>query len=327
MPSPKVSIIIPVYRVEDYIVRCLSSLVNQKYDNIEIVLVDDCGGDNSIEKAEEYLKSQNTEYKLSVNDGNKGPSYSRNQGLKIATGKYVFFLDSDDSMDKYCISQLVEVSENAVYNVELAFCDFIRFKNVDEIQSCDDDIQVEKKSYNYRADFIRTHGFMCGTLFKRDIIAQNNLQMPTDINYMEDNIWYYNYLKYVDIKRVAFVKSAKYHYFENQGSLSRPKSKRLLVEKTLACLKYFDNYFYATELEGKELTDAILAKRYFRNCFFGELYTIDKNLKEIKATDENKKVLKKRIFSSDLGFAQKALELIMMSEPIERIIYKTKFSL
>ena len=95
-----VSIIIPVYNVATFIVRCLQSVVIQKgVADMELLLVDDCGTDNSIELADNFLKDcKGVNYKVLHHNQNRGLSAARNTGLKAAKGEYVYFLDSDDAL-------------------------------------------------------------------------------------------------------------------------------------------------------------------------------------------------------------------------------------
>ncbi len=95
MNSVKVSIIIPVYNVEKYISQCLESAINQSLKDIEIIIVDDCGSDKSMDIAQEYAKNDNR-IKIIKNRQNQGPFTSRNNAVLAANGEYLVFLDSDD---------------------------------------------------------------------------------------------------------------------------------------------------------------------------------------------------------------------------------------
>ena len=105
-----VSVIIPIYNVAPYIERCLLSVITQTYDALEIVLIDDCGVDDSMKIAESTL--QNVEHlrivKILHHEKNRGLSAARNTGIMAATGRYLFFLDSDDWIKPDCIQQMVE---------------------------------------------------------------------------------------------------------------------------------------------------------------------------------------------------------------------------
>lgn len=109
---PYISIIIPIYNVASYIENCLMSVVNQSYKNIEIILVDDCGKDNSIDIAKGFISSHSANWVSLVHDRNSGLSAARNTGVKHANGDYLFFLDSDDELPKDAIDIFVQNLQN-----------------------------------------------------------------------------------------------------------------------------------------------------------------------------------------------------------------------
>lgn len=88
----KVTIIVPVYNVESYLQRCVESMINQTYRNIEILLIDDCSKDGSLELCNQYAK-QDSRISVKKNPGNMGQAYSRQVGLDIAQGDWIMFLD------------------------------------------------------------------------------------------------------------------------------------------------------------------------------------------------------------------------------------------
>lgn len=103
-----VSIIIPVYHVEEYIEECIQSAIHQTYPHIEIILVDDCSSDSSYKLAEKQLQQSNRLWKSVRHENNRGLSAARNSGVDAATGEYIYFLDSDDYIATDCIQRLVE---------------------------------------------------------------------------------------------------------------------------------------------------------------------------------------------------------------------------
>lgn len=113
----KVSIIIPIYNVSTYIKNCLESVWKQPYQNLEVILVDDCGTDNSMEIVQEYLECHDfAEVKIIRHTHNRGLSAARNTGLEAATGDYVYFLDSDDALTEDSISILTTPVEEQLYD-------------------------------------------------------------------------------------------------------------------------------------------------------------------------------------------------------------------
>ena len=114
-----VSIIIPVYNVEKYLEQCIESAVNQTLDNIEIIAINDGSTDNSLQILEEY--SEKYKFFKVINQKNRGLSATRNRGLKEARGKYIYFLDSDDYIDKNTLSICFEKAEK--YNLDIVTFD------------------------------------------------------------------------------------------------------------------------------------------------------------------------------------------------------------
>lgn len=118
---PLISIVIPIYNVGQYIVKCLDSVFSQTFSNIEVILVDDCGTDNSMELVREYLLEHNMpQARIVVHEKNRGLSAARNTGLENAKGDYVYFLDSDDCITDDCIEVLVKALDEREYDVVMA---------------------------------------------------------------------------------------------------------------------------------------------------------------------------------------------------------------
>ena len=109
---PKISIIVPTYNVEEYILPCLESISSQIYKgDIECIIVDDCGKDNSIKIAQKYIEDNNkanVDFRIVHHEKNKGLSGARNTGIRESNGDYVYFLDSDDKITVDCIEKMVK---------------------------------------------------------------------------------------------------------------------------------------------------------------------------------------------------------------------------
>src|SRR5690625_1653273 len=109
MNNTLISVIIPVYNVENYLVECMKSVVNQTYENIEIIAIDDGSTDNSLKILEDFaLRNDNLTI---VSQENSGQSVARNKGIKKAQGKYIYFLDSDDYILPQTFEQLINTLE------------------------------------------------------------------------------------------------------------------------------------------------------------------------------------------------------------------------
>ena len=109
----QVSIIIPIYNVEKYIKECLKSVVTQGLTDYEILCIDDCGQDKSIDIVNEFKSQYNLNNLFIIkHDNNKGLSAARNTGIEHARGEYLFFLDSDDFLEKNSIYNLYNIAKN-----------------------------------------------------------------------------------------------------------------------------------------------------------------------------------------------------------------------
>ena len=117
--KPLVSIIVPIYNVEDYVEKAVTCILEQDYKNIEVILIDDCSTDKSLKIVKQFKKYENVQ--LITNHKNGGAAYARNRGLDIAKGEYIGFIDPDDFIDKNYYSSLIEsaIKEDA----DIVICD------------------------------------------------------------------------------------------------------------------------------------------------------------------------------------------------------------
>ena len=114
-----VSIIVPVYKVEKYLNKCVDSILDQSYQNIEVILVDDGSPDNSGKLCDEYVTNQRVKV---IHQKNMGLSGARNTGIENSTGDYLMFIDSDDYIDKDMVKYLVKKSFET--NTDIVVCDY-----------------------------------------------------------------------------------------------------------------------------------------------------------------------------------------------------------
>ena len=125
----KVSIVVPVYNCESYIRRCVDSLINQTWTNIEIILVDDGSSDMSGTICDEIkLKDDRI---MVFHKNNEGLGKTRNKGMQLATGKYIMFIDSDDYIDAHGVENMINIAEK--YQVEIVSSEFIYGDKVEKL--------------------------------------------------------------------------------------------------------------------------------------------------------------------------------------------------
>lgn len=233
----KISIIIPIYNAEKYLVKCLDSVVKQTYKNLEIILVDDGSKDNSRLICKRYVLKDDR-IKLICNT-NHGVGYSRNCGIKKASGDGIIFIDADDHVKLNYIEKMVEFFDNN----DLVVCNVYDF-----YEKYDKYIFNEVNLKNLTGDW-KNDIFLLGNkifyphlkLYKTEIIKYNNIYFPEDMVTAEDQIFNYRYLKYV--KKYKFINEALYIYSHRENmSLSNLRTKASF-EAEIKSLIFKETYF------------------------------------------------------------------------------------
>lgn len=236
----KISIIIPTYNVEKYISRALDSCINQTYKNIEIIVVDDCGNDDSIKVAYEYANKDNR-IKIIHNKNNLKLFHARYEGVKSSTSDYIIFLDSDDWLELNICENINEIlNKNEMdlivfgstsnklikYNPTKPYIFF--YKN--GIKGT-----VKEGIYNindycfFPIKYKRSLWQIWGKVFKRDIYLKTFEQINVDIkiNMCEDILFFYHYL--FNVNKVYVYPYLGYYYFINSKSITNIKNKDKLL--------------------------------------------------------------------------------------------------
>lgn len=166
--SIKVSVIIPVYNSGKYLERCLTSIINQTLNDIEIICIDDASTDNSLEILNEF-KNKDNRITVVTFDQNSGPSAARNKGIELANGEFLSFIDSDDYADTRYIEYLYSYSKD--YDVVVG--KFVKGTN-------NSDNYFVSKLPHYK------NGFLFNSLFRREFINKYKIKFPVKIRFMED---------------------------------------------------------------------------------------------------------------------------------------------
>ena len=216
----KVSVIVPVFKVENYIEECLRSIAEQSFRDFELVLVDDCSPDNSITIAQKVLD----EYKNEINvkflkhSVNQGLSAARNTGLSAATGEYVIFVDSDDWILPDCLEKLVRKAEECQADVTIGNYE----ENSQSVASASHDA-YEERVYE-TPDILKKHfegkelfPMAWNKLVRRDFLVNNNIKFIVGLVH-EDEPWSLELA--AASRRYAIEKSITYHYRRHSGTLS-----------------------------------------------------------------------------------------------------------
>ncbi|MGO5070048.1 glycosyltransferase family 2 protein [Roseburia faecis] len=255
-----VSVIVPVYNTEKYIERCLKSLKEQTYKNIEVILIDDGSTDNTLHVCEKY-KREDRRFSFTTKT-NTGVSDTRNIGIEKAKGKYVVFVDSDDYVENDYIETLVQGMES--YDVQMACVEYkiISGNNQKLHRYMEKDVCMNAESaINCLGDQRFFQGYLWNKIFVKDIILNNNLTFDTNIRLCEDMLFCLKYLG--SISNVIYLHQAVYNYVQREGSvlndtdiwkenslLTALESMWMIVQDIPGEFKEYIRNFYANDLVG-----------------------------------------------------------------------------
>jgi glycosyltransferase involved in cell wall biosynthesis len=205
-----ISVVIPVYNVEKYLSKAVESVIEQTYNKLEIILVDDGSTDNCAEICDSFAEKDSRV--IVIHQKNSGLSGARNAGIKMASGDYIFFLDSDDYIEP-------DTLEFAVKNAQLYKTDLVIWGYITEYenkQQPDKEIRVPDcliYEGNNDLDYVPSCiGYAWNKLYNRDIIERNNLEFRHGVSLVEDILFNRDYIAHVS--RILFVDKCFNHYLQ-----------------------------------------------------------------------------------------------------------------
>ena len=257
-----VTIIVPVYNVEQYLKKCLDSLVQQDYDKnkIEILVVDDFSKDNSAKIIREYEKKYNF-ITARYLEKNCGVSHARNVGIKESKGKYIMFCDSDDTYELNAVSIFMKI-------VKEKNADFVTANYY--VTSGNKDIKVNTSNY-FSKDMITKEEIVsymtltsCSKIIKRNLFIDNDIYYPEDIKRCEE-LTVIPIVAYMAEKPIA-IDDTLYHYYQRKTSASNTNKKLKRMDYIFFNTtyerfeKYIDQNKYAQELEFRYIDHIVYGK-------------------------------------------------------------------
>ena len=281
----KLSVIVPVYNVEKYLNKCLESLINQTYKNLEIVVVEDCSKDNSKKLLENYKKYKNI--KFIYNKKNSGLSFSRNVGIENSTGDYIGFVDSDDYVD---LDYYEKMMDSIIKNKS-----DIVLSDIKSVYEATGDVLINKACIgNVTKENILKSGLSASCankVFKKDIIKE----YPFEVGKINEDLAVVIPCL-VKTKNISYVENTYYYYIQRENSIQNskfnPKKFDIFwgVELTLERIKNEANYedlkdtiiynqiitfllYYITS-QKKFFTRLSILRKYHK---LAKKYNIDKN--------------------------------------------------
>ncbi|SNR76007.1 glycosyltransferase family 2 protein [Lutibacter flavus] len=265
------SIVIPVYNVEKYLQQCIDSVLAQNYTDFQIILVNDGSTDGSGKLCDDYAKNEN---RIEViHQSNKGLSEARNNGLKIARGDYIWFIDSDDWIVKNAINTVVE--ELKKEKVEMLGFSMIDFKEssqqfsepflLKDIETTNGNNFIKKNemfyapvcSYIYQSSFIKKYQFV----FKENIIHEDE---------------YFNLICFSKVKKIKKIAKTLYYYRRRDNSVSSSKISIIKINSTIELVKI------SIRLRNSELDYSFIENQIFNYIcsLFGYLNKVNLPIKQ-----------------------------------------------
>lgn len=223
--QPQISIIVPIYKAEKYINKCINSILTQSFTDFELILINDGSPDNSGKICNEFA-SKYSKIKV-IHKENGGVSSARQCGLEAAIGNYIIHIDPDDWIEDDMLEKLY--SKAITDNADMVICDFIY-----EYTNSHKNIYVKQKPTSLQSNIVlknlfqHLHGSCCNKLVKRECFNKYNVKFPKDLTFCED--LYVNASLLKNNIKVSYLPYAFYHYVQdiNNNSLVKTYSADIL---------------------------------------------------------------------------------------------------
>ena len=282
-----ISVIVPVYNVEAYLRRCIDSIINQSYTNLEIILVDDGSTDNSGLICDEYAKKDNR-VKV-IHKENRGVSSARNIGFQNSAGEYIIFLDSDDEIKKEMLFDMKNILIET--NSDMVCCGYINiFKDKEIVKLPQSDVLEKKDIFMVLMNDSGFFKSIWNKLFKKDILLNENMEFIKFDEMMhmgEDYLWLCNVL--FNCEKVYCIKKPYYLYYRRENGAVYNNTNRIdeksvtqveAYRKIANILKQIDKKIY--HIFFKEYLGVIKEKMILAYCSCNDIYL--NKLKNIAVT-------------------------------------------
>lgn len=243
---PKISVIIPVYNVEDYIKKCVISLFEQSISSIEYIFIDDCSMDNSINILEDTLKyypNRFSQVKIIKNHINKGVSFSRQVGIDNALGEFIAFCDPDDWIEKDMYLKMLKVAEYE--NADIVGCNYVKEYESKGIE-CIENFLLNKD------ELIRSiviggivKGFLWNRLIRKRLFIENQIKFQPSLSLWEDMSVIIPL--HIMCKKTGYVNECCYHYRKtNKNSIGTLISTEK-INSAIRATEYVESFLYKVD--------------------------------------------------------------------------------
>ena len=246
---PKVSVIVPFYRVEKYIGKCALSLLQQTLEDLELIFVDDCGGDGSADILQKIVEQYpNRDVKVIKMEHNSGVSAARARGIEMAQGEYIGFCDSDDWVEPEMYWKLYEAAHQ--HAAGIVGCGFVEHKEEQETAvRFDTEEDSEATVYSFK-HFGGVYGALWNKIIRREFFRKHNEHLGDGLSMWEDSLT----LIPLRLKsnKTLWLPTCLYHYNVNENSNTVQFSMKKVYD-SIEATKRLENYFQQNGYQSKAL--------------------------------------------------------------------------
>lgn len=272
--TPKISVIVPVYKVEKYLCKCIDSILAQTFTDFELLLIDDGSPDKSGEICEKYAEKDS---RIRVfHKENEGVSSARNMGIDNARGEWIYFMDSDDELKNNGLEILLK---NTKENVDLVMADYEVYDEKGKQISSSINVKTmiispqTAISYMFRPADCKYHGYLWTKLFRKSFITDLSLYFNTEIYFNEDRLFIVEYLCQ-QINKCIYTTYPVYRYYKRPTS-AMASLERGFNRKFVSDLKAFA-LMYKRILPLKDKRNSFLAKEGIYESYLDIKYMMKK---------------------------------------------------
>jgi len=233
----KFSVIVPVYNVEKFLAKCLDSVLNQDFDDYEIIAVNDGSTDSSPEILDEYSKK--TDKLKVINQKNKGLGGARNTAIEAAGGEFLVFVDSDDFIPREMLSTLFDYFDK--YNLDILSFDLTAVYTSDFPDTVTTDFEDEFVFLNTK-EFLISEPTACAKAYRRSLYIDNDIRFPERLWY-EDLATVYRLVPFAD--KIGYLKKPLYYYVQQPNSITHSANTTRMME-IITAFDTVQSYFKET---------------------------------------------------------------------------------
>ena len=304
----------PVYNAEKTIERAILSIINQTYNNIELILINDGSTDETESIIKKYIEK---EKKIDIRyyfQENSGPSIAKNLGIDMAIGEYILFVDSDDTIsENYIESLVINQKEGTLIGAS--------YKIIEDIKITNKNFKITNKDYYVKDKILndlvigKLNGFVVLYLFNKEQMKE--IYFEKDIRYMEDTLFLIKYIINNNINNIIYLKNVYYNYYQIDGSITNNTNK--IIKNILSftnSIRKIENIIPKEEKELKEICKKNRANRISK-LIENNVSKIKerKILKEYQKSEEIKQIIKELIEDCNIKSGYKLYLKFTMNSP------------